>query len=157
MCPGFSAFTDAWHGGVVTELLTGTALAERAAAALAVPLQKALDARLLVPSDPTAGQVFPVSGLAINPGGTLHAGALGVILESAGFLSLLPHLGADEHAVTHHVSTQILSPGREGEEVTVVGHVHRRTRRLGFVSVTATVGDRLLAVAQITKSVIALG
>jgi Uncharacterized protein, possibly involved in aromatic compounds catabolism len=140
----------------VTDQLTGTVLAERAAVALAVPMQEALGARLLVPSDPSAGQVFPVTGLAINPGGTLHAGALGVILESAGFLALLPHLGVGEHAVTHHVSTQILSPGREGEEVTVVGTVQRRTRRLGFVSVTATVGERLIAVAQITKSVIAI-
>ena len=32
--------------------------------------------------------------------------------------------------------------------------LERRTRRLGFVSATAMVGDRLLARSQITKSVI---
>lgn len=36
-----------------------------------------------------AALVFPVEGLAINPGGTLHAGALGAILELTGFLALL--------------------------------------------------------------------
>jgi acyl-coenzyme A thioesterase PaaI-like protein len=129
-------------------------LAERAAAALAIPLQDALGARLIDDGDPTGGLVFPVSGLAINPGGTLHAGALGAILELTGFLALLPELTATEHAVTHHISTQIFSPGREGEEVWVTAAVERRTRRLGFVAATATVGDRLVARSQITKSVI---
>ena len=129
-------------------------LAERAAAALAIPLQVALDARALDPADPAAGVVFPVAGLAINPGGTLHAGALGSIMELTGFLALLPHLDPAEHAVTHHISTQILSPGRAGEEVTVTAAVDRRTRRLGFLTATATVGNRLLARSQITKAVI---
>lgn len=129
-------------------------LARRATAALAIPLQDALRARALDPADPTAGVVFPVAGLAINPGGTLHAGALGAIMELTGFLALLPHLAGTEHAVTHHISTQILSPGRAGEEVTVTASVERRTRRLGFVTATAMVGERLVARSQITKSVI---
>ncbi len=95
-----------------------------------------------------------MTGLAINPGGTLHAGALAAIMELTGFLALLPELAPTEHAVTHHMSTQILSPGREGEEVEVTATLERRTRRLGFVSATATVGDRLVARSQITKSVI---
>ena len=36
----------------------------------------------------------------------------------------------------------------------VTAVLERRTRRLGFVSATAVVGDRLLARSQITKSVI---
>lgn len=129
-------------------------LAERTAAALAVPLQLALDARAVDAADPAAGVVFPVAGLAINPGGTLHAGALVAIMELTGFLALLPHLTDAEHAVTHHISTQILSPGRAGEEVLVTAAVERRTRRLGFVTATAVVGERLVARSQITKSVI---
>jgi acyl-coenzyme A thioesterase PaaI-like protein len=129
-------------------------LAERAAAALDIPLQHALKARAIDPDDPAAGITFPVEGLAINPGGTLHAGALGAILELTGFLALLPHLAPTEHAVTHHISTQILSPGRVGEQVEVTAEVERRTKRLGFVTVTATIGDRLIARSQITKSVI---
>lgn len=129
-------------------------LAERAAAALAIPLQVALEARAADPADPTAGVVFPVLGLAINPGGTLHAGALGAIMELTGFLALLPHLDPAEHAVTHHISTQILSPARQGEEVHVTAAVERRTRRLGFVTATAVAGNRLVARSQITKSVI---
>ncbi len=133
-----------------------TTLSERVQAALDIPLQSALGARPADPERPTGGLLFPVDGLAINPGGTLHAGALGAILELQGFLTLLPELADDEHAVTHHISTQLLSPGRRGEEVLVTAALERRTRRLGFVTATATVGDRLVARSQITKSVIPL-
>lgn len=134
--------------------MTNVDLGDRAALALSVPLQGALGARLIDPADPARGVVFPVTGLAINPGGTLHAGALGAILELAAYLALLPELAATEHAVTHHISTQILSPGREGEDVSVHAAVERRTRRLGFLTATAAVDGRLVARSQITKSVI---
>jgi acyl-coenzyme A thioesterase PaaI-like protein len=129
-------------------------LRARTQAALAIPLQVALHARPVDPDRPADGLEFPVTGLALNPGGTLHAGALGAILELAGLLVLLPMLAADEHAVTHHIATQILSAGRDGDLVRIAAVLERRTRRLGFVSATATVDDRLLARAQITKSVI---
>ena len=130
-------------------------LAARAAAALAIPLQVALDARPVDPADPTAGLVLPVEGLALNPGGTLHGGALGAILELAGLLAVLPTLADDEHAVTAHISTQMLSPGWRGDEVTVTAALERRGRRLAFVAASAAVGDRLVARSQITKSIVA--
>jgi acyl-coenzyme A thioesterase PaaI-like protein len=129
-------------------------LRARTGAVLAIPLQVALHARPVDPERPADGLEFPVTGLALNPGGTLHAGALGAIMELSGLLALLPELAATEHAVTHHIATQILSAGREGDVVRVTAALERRTRRLGFVTATAVVGDRLLARSQITKSVI---
>ena len=95
--------------------ITAAELAARAEAALAIPLQVALHARPVDPARPADGLEFPVTELAVNPGGTLHAGALGAIMELAGLLALLPVLSATEHAVTHHIATQILSAGRQGE------------------------------------------
>jgi acyl-coenzyme A thioesterase PaaI-like protein len=129
-------------------------LRARTDAVLAIPLQVALHAMPVDPEQPGDGLEFPVTGLALNPGGTLHAGALGAIMELSGLLALLPELAATEHAVTHHIATQILSAGREGDVVRVTAALERRTRRLGFVTATAVVGDRLLARSQITKSVI---
>ena len=129
-------------------------LRARIDAVLAIPLQVALHARPVDPDRPADGLQFPVTGLALNPGGTLHAGALGAIMELTGLLVLLPALAVDEHAVTHHIATQILSAGREGDVVRVTAALERRTRRLGFVTATAVVGDRLLARSQITKSVV---
>ena len=86
-------------------------LRARTGAVLAIPLQVALHARPVDPDRPADGLEFPVTGLALNPGGTLHAGALGAIMELTGLLALLPALAANEHAVTHHIATQILSAG----------------------------------------------
>ncbi|OLT23402.1 hypothetical protein BJF78_32385 [Pseudonocardia sp. CNS-139] len=134
--------------------LSGKALADRAAQAMAVPLQHALDVRYLDPADPTVGVVFPVSGLAGNGVGGLHGGALAGVLELAAYLALLPELGADEHAVTHATAAQFVSPAQDGEQVEVTGTLERRAGRVAFLSVTAAVGDRLVAVAQVTKSVV---
>lgn len=134
--------------------MTTAEVRARVDAALAIPLQVALHARPVDPERPADGLEFPVTGLALNPGGTLHAGALSAIMELSGLLVLLPELAANEHAVTHHIATQILSAGREGDLVRVTPALERRTRRLGFVSATAFVGERLLARSQITKSVI---
>ena len=134
--------------------MTTAEVRARVDAALAIPLQVALHARPVDPERAADGLEFPVTGLALNPGGTLHAGALSAIMELSGLLVLLPELGANEHAVTHHIATQILSAGREGDLVRVTPALERRTRRLGFVSATASVGERVLARSQITKSVI---
>ncbi len=141
----------------MTELLAGPSLARRADDALAVPLQRVLGARLLNPADPTAGVCFTVSDLAANGAGGLHSGALSGVLELAGYLALLPQLTTQEHAVTHAVSTQLVAAAKEGDSIEVRGALDRRTRRLAFLSVTASVGNRLIARSQITKSVVPSG
>lgn len=141
----------------MTGFLAGTALVHRADDALAVPLQRALGACLLDDADPTAGVRFAVADLAVNGAGGLHGGALSGVLELAGYLALLPRLAPDEHAVTHSVATQLFAAAKEGDDVEVRGVLDRRTRRLAFLSVTAAVGDRQIARAQITKSVVPSG
>jgi acyl-coenzyme A thioesterase PaaI-like protein len=138
----------------VAELLTGETLAACAAKVLAVPLQQAIGAQLIDSGDPTAGAWFVVDGLAGNGVGGLHAAALGAVLEVAGYLALLPTLTIAEHAVTHAIATQFVAVAREGERVDVRGSVDRRTRRLAFLSVIAKAGDRTIARAQLTKSLL---
>lgn len=135
----------------------GDALGRRATAALEVALQHALGAELIDATDPAAGVRFPVTGLAVTPAGTLHAGALTVIIELAGYLAVLPTMPDTEHAVTHTISTQYLRAARAGDRVAVVGAVTRRARSLAFVSVVAELGEGLLiAHSQITKSIVSL-
>ncbi len=127
---------------------------DRARQALALPLQRALDVRPIDPGDPGRGVWFRVGELADNGAGGLHAAALGAALEVAGFLAVLPTLSTDEHAVTHMISTQLLAAARTGERVDACAELLRRSRNLAFVSVDASVGDRLVARAQLTKSVV---
>lgn len=138
----------------MAELLTGAALAARAAEALEVPLQRSLGARLLDPAAPAAGAWFVVDGLASNGRGALHAAALGTVLELAAYLALLPSLSVSEDAVTHAIATQLVAAAKDGDRVEVRGQVDRRTRRLAFLSVVATADDRTIARAQLTKSIL---
>lgn len=131
-------------------------MAQRAALALAVPLQHTLGATLLTPDSPADGVRFTVGELAGNGAGGLHAAALGAILELAGYLALLPHLTSTEHAITHAISTQLISAAGQGQVIEARGTVDRRTRRMGFISVLAQTGDAVLARAQLVKSVVAL-
>ncbi len=50
----------------------------------------------------------------------------------------------------------LLARAAQALAVLVVGKLERRTRRLAFVAAAASVGDRLVARAQITKSVVPL-
>lgn len=91
-----------------------------------------------------------------TPFGTLHAGALAAVFELAAYLAALPGLGETQHAVTHAIAAQFVAPALEGEDVTVVGRVVRRTRSAVFLAANATVQGRTVAEAQITKSIIEL-
>ena len=135
--------------------LTGTTLAARAGVVLAVPLSAALGATLLDEDDPPRGVRFTVGDLALNGAGGVHAAAVGAVLELSGYLALLPQLREDEHAVTHASSYQLLATVPEGSEIEVRAHLTDRTRRLAFVDAVATSGERVLARAQLTKSVVA--
>jgi len=126
----------------------------RAHQALAVPLQHALGATLIDWRDPAAGATFEVGELAGNGAGGLHSAALNAIVELAGYLAVLPTLAEGEHSFTHAISTQLIAVAQEGERVQVRGAVDRRTRRLAFVWAVATVEDRTIARAQLTKSIV---
>lgn len=117
-------------------------------------LQARLGAHLVDSHAPASGVSFTVDELAGNGAGVAHAAALQTMLELAGYLAVLPALGVTEHAVTHTISTQFIAAARLGERVTVQGSLDRRTRTTAFVSVLATVDERAVARAQLTKSVI---
>jgi acyl-coenzyme A thioesterase PaaI-like protein len=134
------------------ESLTGKDLSERAALVLAVPLAHALGIRLLDEADPAAGAWFQVTDLALNGAGGAHASAVTTALELAGYLALATHLTSEEHAVTHMVATTMAAAAREGDRVEVRGTLDRRTKRLAFVSVVATVAGETVARATLTKS-----
>lgn len=138
----------------MSDPLAGDALAHRTRLVLAVPLNVALGTRLRSAADPSLGAAFEVAQLADNGAGGAHAAAISTILELAGYLALMPQLGVDEHAITHAMSMQLVAAARGGETVEASGVVDRRTRRLAFVSAVATVGDRVVARAQFTKSVV---
>ena len=69
----------------------------------------------------------------------------------AGLLSLLSD---NEEAVTHDLHVSVLRPAMLGDEVVFRSEVVKRGRQLCFLNVTATVDDKIIATARVTKSII---
>ena len=134
-----------------------TVPAARVQAVLDIPLHRFVGVQLLDPADPPAGIWFPVGPPAQNQVRLLHGGVVTALLDVASYLALLPHLADDEHAVTHDQSVSLLRPVGADSRVEVVGTVLRRGRAVAFLRADATVDGRLVATAQVTKTVVPAG
>ncbi len=126
------------------------------AAVLDIPLNRFLGMQLRDPGEPSAGIWFPVGPSAQNQAGVLHGGVVTTLLDTACYLALLPQLSEAEHAVTHDLTVSLLRPVAADQRVDIVGTVLRRGRSVAFLRAEATVEGRLVAAAQVTKSVVAL-
>ena len=119
-----------------------------------VPLITLIGAIPVDKQDPRAGLAFEVTEQTLNAGGALHGGVLGAVLDLAAYLSVIPTMGRGQQAVTHGISASYLAGTELGETILVKGKLLERTRRLAFASSEATVGDRLIATASVTKSIL---
>jgi uncharacterized protein (TIGR00369 family) len=126
----------------------------RVQAVLDIPLHRFLGVRLLDSANPAAGISFPVGEAAQNQAAVLHGGVVTALLDVASYLALLPHLDDAEHAVTHDMTVSLLRPVSAAEQVAVVGGVLRRGRAVAFMRAEATVNGRIVAAAQVTKSIV---
>ena len=131
-------------------------VAARVAAVLSLPLHRFVGVELLDPAAPEDGIAFPVGPSAQNQAQLLHGGVVTALLDVACFLALLPQLGAEQHAVTHDLSVSLLRPVPAGSRVELVGQVLRLGRAVAFLRAEARVDGRLVATAQVTKTVLAV-
>jgi len=129
----------------------------RVRAVLGIPLHRFLGMELQDAGDPAAGIWFRVTGPTLNPGGLLHAGVIYTLMDVACFLALIGSLADDEHAVTHDLTVSLLRPVSPDKRVDIVGSVLRRGRAVAVLRAEATVDGRLVAAAQVTKSVVPAG
>ncbi|SNR68330.1 PaaI family thioesterase [Blastococcus mobilis] len=128
--------------------------AARVQAVLDIPLHRFLGMCLRDAADPSAGVWFPVDAPAQNQAQVLHGGVVYTLLDVASFLALLPHLGDDEHAVTHDLTVSLLRPVAADKRVDITGTVLRRGRAVAFMRAEATMDGEVVAAAQVTKSVV---
>jgi uncharacterized protein (TIGR00369 family) len=142
---------------VPLEIPRATDHTARVQAVLDIPLHRFLGVELLDRADPTAGLWFPVGVPAQNQVRLLHGGVVTALLDVAAYLALLPHLAADEHAVTHDQTVSLLRPVSADRRVEVVGTVLRRGRSVAFLRAEATVDGTLVAAGHVTKTVVPAG
>jgi acyl-coenzyme A thioesterase PaaI-like protein len=90
-------------------------------------------------------------------GGTGHLNGTELygLLDCAAWFAVALMLEDDEAAVTHDAHFSLLSVAPVGAEVRFSARVEKRGRALAFIRVEAQVGEKLVATARITKSIIA--
>jgi uncharacterized protein (TIGR00369 family) len=125
---------------------------ERAERALDVPLLSFLGTSLLDPNEPTAGLRFELGPNVLNAVDILHGGVISTVLDLAAYLAVLSELDEDEEATTHGLAVQFVARAKL-PPLRATGRVVRRTRQLAFVSAELRDPERLVAAAQVTKSV----
>ena len=129
--------------------------AARVQAVLDIPLHRFLGVALLDPDDPSAGIWFPVATAAQNNVGVLHGGVVTALLDVSSYLALLPQLAPGENAVTHDLAVSLLRPVAAGSRVELSGSVLRRGHAVAFLRAEARVDGRVVAAAQVTKTLLA--
>jgi uncharacterized protein (TIGR00369 family) len=129
-------------------------LTERVRGVLDVPLHRFLGLELIDRDHPERGVTVQVDAPAVNNVDLLHGGVVTALLDVASYLALLPHLAADEAAVTHDASASLMKGAGRGARLEVSGRVVRRGRTLAFVRAEATVDGDVIAAGQVTKSIL---
>ena len=92
----------------------------------------------------------------LNPAGTFHGGVLYTLCDVAGFSALMAALPEGEIGVTNNISVQVMRPAQLGDELIFSGCVIKLGERLAFIETEVTQGDKLIAKASITKTLIKL-
>jgi len=133
------------------------ALAGRVRGVLDVALHRFLGITLVDPDDPARGITLVVGDEAVNNTDVLHGGIVTALLDVACYLTLLPQLTPEENALTHDVTASLIRPVPRDAHLQIQASVIRRGRTLVFLRAEATVGDSVVAVAQVTKTLIRSG
>ena len=124
------------------------------AALAALELHRFIGVEFNTASNGKAHLSFIVRANMVTPGGSLHAGYLYTVCDLAAYVALMTLLAADEGAVTHDLHVSVMRPAQVDERVDIRAEVVRRGRTIAFVDVRAFAGERLLASARATKSLV---
>lgn len=95
---------------------------------------------------------FIVTDQMLTPAPALHAGYVYAACDLASYVALMSVLNDSESAVTHDLHISLMRTAFAGERVEITAEIVKRGRTLVFLDAKAMCGERLLATARITKS-----
>jgi uncharacterized protein (TIGR00369 family) len=98
---------------------------------------------------------FTAANRMLVPAGTVHAGFYYAACDFACYAALMSELAPGEAAVTHDIHVSVMRSAGAGEQITLLAEIVKRGRKLAFCEAKALSGERLLASARVTKSIIA--
>ena len=118
-----------------------------------MPLLRLLQARPLDANDLTRGIFVTVTPSALNAPGSLHGGAMAVLLDTTAYLGVLSELDPHEDAMTQTFFGSYLAPATAGDELFATSQLLRRARHIAFVAAELRSAERLVATATVVKSI----
>lgn len=137
-----------------TAQLPAEACARAVAKVLELPLHQFIGLEL-IEQQPGKAQARVVAGPnTLNNVGAVHGGIYYALLDAVAYLAVIPLLQSGENAVTHDIHVSVMRPVATGETIDLFGRVTRRGRTLIFAASEARVEGKLIAAAQVTKSVV---
>ena len=133
--------------------ITADEIDRRSRSALEVPLLRFLKASLVDRVDGCWSIGLPPSDNVLNAVDALHGGVIATILDVAAYLATVPHLSAEEEAVTIAFAASYMAGAPSGEQLRASGSLIRRTRGLAFAAAELRCDSGLLAFATVTKAI----
>lgn len=92
----------------------------------------------------------------LNFGGVVHGGVMYLLLDVVAYCAAVTLMPDGMNATTHDLHVSVLRPTPDGALLDLRAEVRKRGRTLYFIDSEAWVGDRLMASARVTKSLVAL-
>ena len=92
----------------------------------------------------------------LNFGGVVHGGVMYLLLDVVAYCAAVTRLPAGMNATTHDIHVSMLRPTPAGAELEFRSQVRKQGRTLVFIDVEAMVGEKLVASARVTKSLVRL-
>jgi len=134
--------------------MTDEALAARLQPLVDHPLHRALGIEDVRSQDGAGHLAIVVGGISCSPVGGLHGGVIYLLSDVCAMVGLLSRLPAGAHAVTHDIQVSVMRSAALGERVSFQSHIVQLGRRLCFCEVLVRSGERTLATAKVTKSLL---
>ena len=123
---------------------------------LRTPLHQAIGIAAAEPGRPESGITFRVTEAVVNNSRMLHGGLVATALDVAAAYAIFPTLQDEEVVLTSSLAISYLRPAPIGSELVARAMILRRGRDSAFLRSEVWLGDRLVATAQVVKSVVSL-
>lgn len=121
---------------------------------LSIPLHQHIELREADRSDPLKGLVLMVGPQVLNNSELLHGGIVATCLDVAAAYAIFPQLADEEVVLTNSLAISYLRPVPVGTKIWARANVVRRGRATAFLQSQVGVGDKLIATAQIVKTIV---
>ncbi|MES2715221.1 MAG: PaaI family thioesterase [Pseudomonadota bacterium] len=134
--------------------MTEDTLAARLQPLIDHPLHQQLGMHEVRSQDGAGHLAIVVNAHSCSPAGGLHGGVVYLLSDVCAMVGLLSRLPAGAHAVTHDIQVSVMRSAALGAHVCFDSHIVQLGRRLCFCEVVVRSGDRTLATAKVTKSLL---